>query len=298
MKRLESPALQHKVIEMSDSTENTNKYLARATSAIITQLAKILVKQGISYGLFEQWSRKAFVDAAEYVMETEDKRVTTAGISALTGINRKDTKRLRELGSAEDIMGLEQRYNRAVKVISGWVNDPIFQTKGKKPAVLELTGDDEATFTNLVKLYSGDMSWMAIQEMLETAGCVEVKGNTIKLIKTAYVPRGKNRRLDIINIIRSDVPALIKTIAYNMDQDEPSDRLYQRKLYNSALKSEYLPEFKRMAAEKSQALLVELNDWLTKREAKSENEDREYVSLNIFLSDFSPPKVTGGIVDE
>lgn len=46
-------------------------------------------------------------------------------MSALTGLTRKEVKRLHEL-DGEDYVAGQERYNRAVRVISGWMNDRRF----------------------------------------------------------------------------------------------------------------------------------------------------------------------------
>lgn len=274
---------------LSDSAESKNTYFARAVSKIIRRLARILLEQGVAYGTFEEWCRKSFVEAAEAQIVAQQQKVTTSNISALTGINRKETKRLREIGAAEDMIDTGARYNRAIRIISGWCTDADFLTEAGEPAILNLTGDGDQTFPNLVKRYSGDMSPTAMLDMLKNAGSAILINDKVKLVKTAYVPAGDQGNLDIINILGNDTAALIHTIAHNLAADESDTRHYQRKLHNTGLKSEYVDEFKQMSAEKSQALLVELNDWINARKAKSKDEPHEYVSLSIFFSDYQPP---------
>lgn len=275
---------------VSDSAENKNTYFARAVSKIVRRLARILLEQGVAYGTFEEWCRKSFIEAAEAQIVAQQQKVTTSNISALTGINRKETKRLREIGAAEDMIDTGARYNRAIRIISGWCTDPDFLTASGQPAILSLTGDGKDTFPKLVKKYSGDMSPTAMLDMLKNAGSAILINDKVKLVKTAYVPKGDQGNLDIINILGNDSAALIHTIAHNLSAQPDEERYYQRKLHNTGLKSEYVDEFKQLSAEKSQALLVELNEWLNARKAQDKDEPHEYVSLNIFYSDYQPPR--------
>ena len=52
---------------------------------------------------------------------------------------------------------VEQKYNRAVRVISGWVNAKNFTDELDNPRVLPLT-DEEGSFADLIKQYSGDIT--------------------------------------------------------------------------------------------------------------------------------------------
>ncbi len=95
-------------------------------------------------------------------------------ISALTGLTRKEVRRLLELDTPDDTAS-QDRFNRGIRVISGWVNDRRFLGSDGKPSDLPVDGKP-ISFALLVKEYSGDIPTRAMLSMLEEAGSVRLMG--------------------------------------------------------------------------------------------------------------------------
>ena len=126
------------------------KLLEKAVATLIRPLIRILLRNGIAFSTFEEICKKVFVEVAHQEFSSPGKQATVTGISALTGLTRKETKRLLEI---EDIhaIGTGERYNRAIRVISGWMNDPVFQAAERQPAGLPMENATHS-FAALVKL--------------------------------------------------------------------------------------------------------------------------------------------------
>lgn len=89
--------------------------------AIARALVRILLRNGVAYGTFVEWARKAYVDIA-FEQQQGTKRPTISCVSTVTGLTRKEVKRLRELGEIGE-SDKASSYNRAVRVLGGWLND-------------------------------------------------------------------------------------------------------------------------------------------------------------------------------
>ena len=60
-------------------------------------LVRTLLRNGISYGEFDQVARKYFVDVAYRDLAPAGKKQTVSNVAILTGLNRKEVKKLSEL---------------------------------------------------------------------------------------------------------------------------------------------------------------------------------------------------------
>ena len=69
--------------------------LLNAARRILYPLVRILLRNGISSDALTELVRKTYVDVAEAEFGIEGKRQTTARISVITGLNRKEVARLR-----------------------------------------------------------------------------------------------------------------------------------------------------------------------------------------------------------
>ena len=268
---------------MPNSIQQT---LAHALLTLLKPLVRILLRNGIAYGSFAELAKKTYVDVAFEAFAPEGKKQTVSRASAITGLTRKESKRLRELRTP-DAGSSEQRYNRAVRVISGWLNDPRFLDAAGQPAELPVDGED-ASFAALVKKYSGDVTTRAMLAVLEAASSVEQTETGIKLIEHAYLP-GKDPR-EKLAILGSDTAELIETIDHNLVAADDKRR-FQRKVSNQRVRAEALPAFRALSTEKSQALLEALDAWLSAHETSADEPDAadaHYVSLGIYFFERGP----------
>jgi hypothetical protein len=263
-------------------TNTVNSALARAFLRIFRPLARILIRNGISYPAMSDWAKKVYVDVAFEEFAEPGKKQTISRVSALTGLFRREVKRLHELDLEEDLPAGD-RYNRAVRVISGWLNDTEFQTPTGKPASLTFEGETRS-FTALARAYSGDIPARAMLTVLESADCIEeTDSGKLRLIRHMYIPAGDSA--DKLHILGVDVAELVGTIDHNIKAD-PAERFFQRKVSNTRLDPAAVEAFRKFSRDKSQALLEELDAWLSDHEINEPDsgEAGQYVSLGIYYS--------------
>lgn len=259
--------------------------LVSAVLRILRPLVRILLRNGMAYGSFSQLARRAFVDVAFEEFTPKGKKQTISRVSALTGLTRKEVKRLVEtpvLNASES----EQRYNRATRVVSGWINDKRFANEaGGEVLYLD---DRKPSFKDLVKAYSGDVPTKAMLSTLQSANTVRVENDQVILLRHAYIPGSD--AVDKLNILGSDVAELIYTIDHNLVNED--DLRFQRKVSNLAVKIDDIPVFRKFMQRKSQHLLEELDTWLDEHSVEENTESSRYISVGIYYNEDSPN--TGG----
>lgn len=256
---------------------NLHTALCAMVLKLLRPLVRVLLNHGMAHDTFGELSRQVFVEEGFAHMARSGKRPTVSGVAALTGLNRKEVKRLNELDS-DEASASSQRRNRAIRVISGWVNDTDFG-EGGEPAVLPLEGEG-ASFHTLVKRYSGDITPVAMLSLLQDSGNVVLNGDQVTLLNKAYIPMATP--LDRLNILGTDAAELIGTIGHNI-VSEPSERLFQRKVSNALVHRDVLPQFRELSNRRSQELLEEYDAWLAEREVESQDSpDAAYVAVGIY----------------
>ncbi len=151
------------------------------------------------------------------------------------------------------------RYNRAARVITGWVRDKEFLDHAGQPVALPVDGTD-ASFGSLVRLYSGDIPVRAMLDELLRVGAVRwTKDGRIRLKARFYVP--EQSETDKLHILGTDTADLIATIAHNLTP-KGSPR-YQRKVMYDNVPVEAAQEFKRLSANRAQLFLEDIDSWLS-----------------------------------
>ncbi len=261
-------------------TQQVHQALAAAVLRLLLPLVRILLRHGMAYGSFAELARKAFVDEGFDHLARAGKRASVSSVAALTGLSRKETKRLLEADDSE-FDSTRQRYNRTVRVISHWVGDPRYQDKEGEPAVLPMEGAT-GSFTALVKEFSGDIPPAAMIAVLQASNTITIIDGQVRLRERAYLPLATP--VDSIRILGNDVGELISTIGHNLEA-EPDDLFFQRKVFNFSVRRDALDAFREFSSAESQALLERYHQWLSANQVDTDQQESAYVAVGIYYLD-------------
>ena len=239
----------------------TGKAISAAVTNILRPLVRLLLRNGIPYRTFSDIAKRVYVEVATEEFRIPGRKQSKSRVSILTGLSRKEVLRVRRLPTPED-QGAGARYNRAARVIAGWVRDRRFRDDAGNPAELAFEGG-AASFGKLVKTYSGDAPARAVLDELLRVGTVQrTPGGKIRVLERSYIP--KTGEIDKIGILGVDASDLIATIDHNIRQ--PDAPFFQRKVCYDNLPLEALPELKRKAAARGQSLLESMDRWMSRRD--------------------------------
>ncbi|KRW80649.1 DUF6502 family protein [Marinobacter sp. P4B1] len=244
---------------MTDANANP---LHKALFRILRPLARLLLRNGVPFGEFSELVKRAYVEAALEDFSDGRRKPTDSRAAVMTGLTRKEVKRQREILAGQNpARESRSNANRASRVVSGWVHDPAYQADDKQPAMLDFEG--AGSFTELVRKYSGDMTPRAVLDELMRVGVavVEPDSGRLQLKQRAYVPAGDSE--DMLQIFGEDVSDLVATIDHNLiSRSAGKPPLFQRTLTYDNIPADVIERWRKLSAERSQALLEQLDDWL------------------------------------
>ena len=231
-------------------------------------LVRLLVRKGIAHKELGDLIKRVYIDVSEQELIQTKGKATTSAIAIMSGMTRKEVAALRDMPL--EGAGHSNRYNRAVRVISGWRVDAEFTTARGKPRVLPLHGDS-GSFEALVARYSGDMPVKAMLDELQRVGAVETSGSGgLRLVAEAYLPT--NDEKEGLAILGVDTGLLIETIGYNLDPGKAEKR-FQRKVAYDNLPREALQEFRPYMRVHAHNLLERYNHWLSEHDRDVRGEE-------------------------
>jgi len=132
---------------------NQTERFETALSALLGPLAKAMIAYGVTIRTANEALKKALLKAALAASDTE---LSDSRASLMTGIHRKDIKRLRNLDSD---VALRQSANVAALVIGHWATDPDFQGTSGAPLNLPRSGTGATPgFDDVVRKARVDMA--------------------------------------------------------------------------------------------------------------------------------------------
>ena len=226
--------------------------LQKAVTRVLSPLARLLLRHGVSHAEFANWAKQAYVDAAATHFGIGDKPPSVSRIAIVTGINRKEVKRIRDLPANVDT-GVS-KHNRAVRVVTGWLQDREFLTARGRPRVLAY-GDAEDSFNRLVRRHGGDVPARAMLDELVRVGTVTNENGRVTLVRQGYVPHESESAL--LDLFATSATDLLTTLDHNLSGT--GERRLQMSVAYDNVTREGLDAFRVLSAERGLALLRELD---------------------------------------
>lgn len=263
----------------------TGRALQTALRKILKGIARLVLRFGLSYEEFDELAKQAFIEVTEQELALPGRKQTDSRIAVVTGLSRKEVKRLRSLerDTTEHITPIQ--YNRAAKVLNGWLRNREYQDPAGSPLVLSIEGQ-EPSFTTLVRAYGGDIPVRAVLDELVRIGAVlRQDDGKVRIIHQAYVSTGD--LADKLAILGTDVMLLMDTISHNLDSDAENAYL-QLKLSYDNLPQEVIPLLQRISAEDGRVLLQQLNRWFADKDrdtnpSAEQGHGRYYAGVGIYF---------------
>lgn len=226
-----------------------------SVARLLKPLVRLLLRYGIPYGIFADIAKRIYVETAMEEFGIPGRKSSISRASVITGLSRKEVVRVQKLPPLSD-QNIQDRYNRAVRVISGWMGDTSFTGADGEPKTLALEGA-RGSFSQLVQKYGGDVPVRAVLDELLRVGVVErMDSGEVRLSAPAYVPEGGEE--DKLGILGTDVADLIATIDHNLVHSGKESRLQLKVAYDN-LPADALAGFRDLSSKKAIDLLREFD---------------------------------------
>jgi len=262
--------------------------LNQAVQSLLQPLVKLLLSFQITYPVVQEWLKKAMVEVAERDFPLADKPQTDTRLSLLTGIHRKDIKRLR--GSAEQATEAPEVVSLGVQIAAYWMAN--YRNNEGQPQALPFKQSDTHTpsFEGLVEqVAKKDIRARVVLDEWLRLGVVESLNHEgeeyLQLTPNAFIPsQGLDEKAFFLGMNLSDHMA---TVSNNL-LDQPAK--FERCLYYDGLSEASIEELKQLAADEGMAMLTRLNQRaleLKQQDQQGQHQQRINVGMYVFDQDES-----------
>lgn len=262
--------------------------LNQAVQRLLQPLVKLLLSFQITYPVVQEWLKKAMVEVAERDFPLADKPQTDTRLSLLTGIHRKDIKRLR--GSAEQLTEAPEVVSLGVQIAAYWMAN--HRDNEGQPQALPFKQNDTHTpsFEGLVEqVAKKDIRARVVLDEWLRLGVVESLNHEgeeyLQLTPNAFIPsQGLDEKAFFLGMNLSDHMA---TVSNNL-LDQPAK--FERCLYYDGLSEASIEELKQLAADEGMAMLTRLNQRaleLKQQDQQGQHQQRINVGMYVFDEDES-----------
>ncbi len=264
----------------------TEKTISGVCARILEPLVRILLKAGFTYHEFASVARSTFVDVASGEFGKRGRPANVSRVAIITGLSRKAVKKERDL-IEERLAGaspapVEQLWNPAMRVISGWYQDADFLDSDGHPRDLPLNGA-KSSFATLLDRYCGDIPHNAMASELERVGVIAIQDNVAKILQRSYVDTTDT--IEVLDMVGTFLHDFTATIEFNLKRGADENAWFQRVADNTQLKPGALRSLRRILTADGQELLEKLDRWMSNHEVdehRSEQPVRAGVGIYFF----------------
>ena len=262
-----------------------NQAIRQMLIQIFRPLVKIMLRLNVPFHEVADVLRWTYVDVANTHFGINGKAPTKSRISVITGLSRTQVDKQMKT----DLLADDENQNvwhRAVRVLTGWVEDKDFVDADGQSKVIPLESDHEPDFKSLVERYSGGSTYRSILDDLVISGAAEVNSNQVKLLRPYYLTENDPDDLQKIDFLGVSTQFLIETIDHNINP-ECDDPKFQRIVYHEHLPKHLYNIAESYVRDKSQALANDVDEYLAHlirhADHKSDDETISYVGMGAYF---------------
>lgn len=172
-----------------DAPLDTTK-LQAALVRVLRPMVRLLVRRGITFPALCEMLRELYVNVAEHDFPLAGKEQTDSRVSLLTGIHRKEIRRLR--GAGAPVNTVPASLSRTSRILALWLaRVDTTDERGLPLPLPRMAQDDGPSFETLVASVTRDVRPRAVlDEWLDKRLAVLGDDDRITLLDRAFVPQG------------------------------------------------------------------------------------------------------------
>lgn len=237
-------------------TPAVNPVLVRALRHVLRPLVRLLLARGVTYPYLAGLLKGIYVQVAVDDFPAPGRRQTDSRISLMTGVHRKDVRRL--LGEPADPATAPPNVSLGARLVARWCAEPAYLDPEGRPLPLprQARADGGASFDRLVAEESTDVRARAVLDEWLRLGLAELDAESRVCLRTgAFIPeKGEEEKLFYFGRNLHDHLA---AASHNVLGGQPP--FLERCVYSDGLSVEGVAALREEAEERGMAVLRALN---------------------------------------
>ena len=273
---------------------------AEAIARVLQPLARLMIDHGLQLPSMLELIKKALVDEAVSAYGLIDKGSSDTRIALLTGVHRKDVKRLRAAPvTAATVTPLVPV---AASVVARWISESRFLNADQTARPLARTprrgNSGEPDFTTLVAEVSRDVGARAVLDELERLGVVELRDDGYVALKsTAFVPH--EGLSESFHFLAANVSDHLATAVHNLAPDRSGPPMLEQSAFSQDLLPEQAQQLHQRARRLWATALQQFLQTATVAEQRSQNIEgpKHRIRFGVYFQDtLQAPEVVAAAI--
>lgn len=271
--------------------------LVNALRHVLRPLVRLMLANGITFPFLAELMKGIFVDVAEHDFRIGDKSQTDSRISVLSGVHRKDVRRLREV-AAEPGQSVPAVVSLGAQLVAEWTGSARYLNGEGHPLPLprSASSPEQPSFETLVAGVSKDVRSRAVLDQWLQLGVVHLdEADQVVLNTEAFVP--KKGFDEMMFYFGHNLHDHASAAAHNvMGEGTP---FLERSVHYDRLSEASVAELAKLAEKTGMQAALAVNrraNELESRDAEAED-SRQRITFGIYFYS-APEKTDGGVTHE
>jgi Family of unknown function (DUF6502) len=275
----------------------TSALLLRAARRLLRPLVRLMMQNGLTFPVLADLLRRLYVEVAVNDLLTGPKGRTDSRISLLTGVHRKEIRRLRAL--PPDTEDAPHIVTLASQIIARWVGSaPFIDGEGRPlplPRINNPGAGSNPSFDQLVSSVTTDIRSRAVLDDLLGHGVVFIDAeDRVQLNAEAFIPRpgGEEQLFYFARNLHDHVAAAVANISA-----PASPPFLDRSVHYDRLSPSQVQTLQDYAREAAMRLLLDVNrraQELTEADPQSAPNASGRINVGIYVFDETERPVARG----
>ncbi len=266
-------------------SSSPRSHLLFAFRKILRPLVAVLIRAGVRYDEFSGLVRGIYAESAIRYGVGDTRRLTRARAALATGLPRRDIDLVIDfdgaLPSAEPTLAVLM-----TELLQRWHTDPAYVGPYGIPLELDVTSETGMrSFADLVRSIDTEIDpKLVLAEMMHMKLVVNT-GDRFVRATSRYFMMAEPMTAAQLEYFGNTMTRLAATLQFNMDPGNGVKRLERFVVADRGLPRSALADFEAYTRDKANALLLDIDNWLTpfSSSESASGGDRVSTGLNIFL---------------
>lgn len=270
--------------------EKLKQQVLDAFLLVMRPIVRILLRYGIGYREFVEVAKLAYVDIASSDFGLRGRPTNISRIAVMTGLTRKEVKRLRDKIESGDYK-ISVKTTPLADVLHHWHAQDEFTDSSGRPLKLPFNGEGKS-FSNLVKNFGGDIPAGAMRTELKRVGAVEEDSDgNLSVTRRSIHPADEHDKL--LMLLVHGAYTVLTNIAHNTDPESKSDSWASKIAFTTTSAKEHSVQLRRIAKDRVSEFAEAFDDlfiaYEALHEAKPPTDETNPVAVGIFYFEETDP---------
>lgn len=241
---------------MSESAPLLQRTVLATAHHLLRPLVRLLLSHGVTLPNLVELLKRVLVDVAEHDLPPPSRGLSDSSISVLTGVHRKDVRRLRARVDADDTV--PTRVSLGARVVHRWLTDARWlDTDGTpRPLLWGVDAQGRPGFERLAEAVSKDVRARVVcEELLRIGVAIQQSDGTVGLRTQAFVPSAGGE--EALYFLRRGAGAHLASAVHNVTGQTPA--FFDRMVYFDDIPASALPALGQLVERHGNACLQVIN---------------------------------------